>query len=65
MKGAGGGGGGWGAFGGTGYFMNGSGNGTIASPGAAGGKAINTNNNSITWTGGFAGVSARVFGGIS
>lgn len=52
-KGAGGG-GGWGAAGGTS---------TGAKAGGAGGKAINTNGQSITWVGGFP--STRVFGAIS
>lgn len=67
----GGGGGGWGASGGAGSW----GGDTVVggytidhskeliTAGAAGGKAINTNLKTVTWTGGFD--SARVFGGVS
>jgi hypothetical protein len=68
---AGGGGGGWGANGGNGvhydaakvdgYTVNLS---TLtATAGGAGGKAVATNTNGITWTGGFD--ANRVFGGVS
>lgn len=67
---SGGGGGGWGASGAagswggadviSGYTIDRSKE--TATAGAAGGKAINTNTNTITWTGGFD--STRVFGGI-
>jgi hypothetical protein len=53
----GGGGGGWGASGGNGT-------GTNANIGAAGGKAVNLNGRSVTWTGGSASTN-RVYGAIS
>lgn len=55
-----GGGGGWGASGGAGVAT---GDTPVARPGAAGGKAVNTNGFGITWTGGFN--SGRVFGAVS
>lgn len=51
----GGGGGGWGAAGGSGYYYGFG----LPSPGS-GGKAINLNGNSITWT-----VNGTVYGGVS
>ena len=47
------GGGGWGAAGGNGYSL----------AGRAGGKAVNLNGNSVTWTGGFP--TGRVWGAVS
>lgn len=58
----GGGGGGWGAAGGA-MLANGTANTTVygtINPGGAGGKAINTNTNTVTFIGG----SGRVFGVI-
>jgi hypothetical protein len=68
---AGGGGGGWGATGGNGVHYDATTQGgytvdlsvLLATAGGAGGKAVNTNNNSITWTGGFD--VNRVFGRTS
>lgn len=58
-----GGGGGWGASGGSGFVYSTYTNAPFANSGAAGGKAVNLNGRSITWTGGYDG--SRVFGAVS